>query len=206
MAQSAKTARIIEWNVEKGYGFLENNGTRLFLHIRDFIERDRLPRVGDLISFRVGYDREGRACAVDAAFGEKIPGGELSFGFGAALGFLLILPAYALLRYAPDIKFALAYLLGISAITWFSYVLDKKRARTGGWRVPEIQLHILEFLGGWPAAFLAQRYIRHKTKKKSYKFTFWLIILLHQYVALDSLLAWQLTKRAFAIITALSGG
>jgi uncharacterized membrane protein YsdA (DUF1294 family)/cold shock CspA family protein len=204
VASPAKSARIIEWNMEKGYGFLDNNGSRLFLHIRDFLERDRLPRVGDLITFRVGYDREGRACAVDATFRENIPGGELSFGFGAALGFLLILPAYALLRYAPDLRYALAYLLGISAITWSSYVLDKKRARTGGWRVPEIQLHLLEFLGGWPAAFLAQRYIRHKTKKKSYKFTFWLIILLHQYIALDSLLDWQLTKKAITTITAIS--
>jgi uncharacterized membrane protein YsdA (DUF1294 family)/cold shock CspA family protein len=205
VAAPAKTARIVEWNLPKGYGFLENNGSRLFLHIREFIDRDRLPRVGDMVSFRVGYDREGRVCAVDASFTEKLSGGELGFGFGALLGFLLLLPAYALLRYAPDLKYALAYLLGISTITWFSYVFDKKRAQTGGWRVPEIQLHILEFLGGWPAAFLAQRYIRHKTKKKSYRLTFWFIVLLHQYIALDSLLNWQLTTKALTALTETIG-
>lgn len=199
MASPVKSARIIEWNVEKGYGFLENNGSRLFLHIRDFLERDRAPRIGDLVRFRVGYDREGRACAIDATFSEKLAGGELSFGLGAALGFLLILPAYAILRYAPDLKYALGYILVISAITWFAYAHDKNRAKTGGWRIPEIQLHLLEFIGGWPAAFLAQRYIRHKTKKLSYKLTFWLIILLHQYLALDSLLGWKLARQLITL-------
>lgn len=199
MASPVKSARIIEWNVEKGYGFLENNGSRLFLHIRDFLERDRAPRIGDLVRFRVGYDREGRACAIDATFSEKLSGGELSFGLGAALGFLLILPAYAILRYAPDLKYALGYILVISAITWFAYAHDKNRAKTGGWRIPEIQLHLLEFIGGWPAAFLAQRYIRHKTKKLSYKLTFWLIILLHQYLALDSLLGWKLARHLITL-------
>ena len=201
MSSQEKRARIIEWNIDKGYGFLENNGSRLFLHIRDFLERDRFPRIGDLVSFRIGYDREGRACAVDATFSEKPPNRELSFGFGAILGFLLILPAYAVVQYAPDLRYAIGYILAISAITWFAYAHDKNRAKTGGWRIPETQLHLLELLGGWPAAFLAQRHIRHKTKKTSYKLTFWLIILLHQYVALDSLLAWKLTKYLVARIT-----
>ena len=200
MAAPDKSARITEWNAEKGYGFLENNGSRLFLHIRDFLERDRVPRAGDLVRFRVGYDRDGRACAVDATFDEKLPGGDLSFAFGAALGFLLLLPAFAVIRYAPDLKYALAYIFGISAITWFAYAHDKKRAKTGGWRIPEAQLHLLELLGGWPAAFLAQRYIRHKTKKTSYKVTFWLIVLAYQYFALDSLVQWKLTKQILAVV------
>ena len=200
MAAPDKSARITEWNAEKGYGFLENNGSRLFLHIRDFLERDRVPRAGDLVRFRVGYDRDGRACAVDATFDEKLPGGELSFAFGAVLGFLLLLPAFALIRYAPDLKYALVFIFGISAITWFAYAHDKKRAKTGGWRIPEAQLHLLELLGGWPAAFLAQRYIRHKTKKTRYKVTFWLIVLAYQYLALDSLLQWKLTKQILAFV------
>jgi uncharacterized membrane protein YsdA (DUF1294 family)/cold shock CspA family protein len=194
VAAPEKSARIIEWNVQKGYGFLENNGSRLFLHIRDFLERDRARRIGDIVRFRVGYDREGRACAVDATFDEKLPGGELSFTFGLVLGFLLLVPAFAVICFAPDLKYALAYIFGISAITWFAYAHDKKRAQTGGWRIPEAQLHLLEFLGGWPAAFLAQRYIRHKTKKLSYKLTFWCIILMHQFIALDSLLGGKLSK------------
>jgi len=199
VAAPHKSARIIDWNIEKGYGFLENDGSRLFLHIRDFLERDRLPRTGDLVRFRVGCDREGRACAVEATFDEKLPSGELSFTFGLRLGFLLLLPAFAIVHYATNLKLVLGYILVISTFTWFAYAHDKKRAQTGGWRIPEAQLHLLEILGGWPAAFLAQRYIRHKTKKTSYRITFWLIILFHQYVALDALLKGKLSKYIIAL-------
>jgi uncharacterized membrane protein YsdA (DUF1294 family) len=64
---------------------------------------------------------------------------------------------------------------------------------------------VLELLGGWPAAFLAQRYIRHKTKKLSYRITFWLIILFYQYVALDSLLGWKMTRQLGAYIKRMVG-
>src|SRR4051812_28526308 len=94
VAEPQKTSRIIEWNLQKGYGFLENNGGRLFLHISDFLERDRLPRIGDLVQFRVGHDRAGRACAVNATFGEKLPSRDVGFGFGLLLGLLLLLPLW----------------------------------------------------------------------------------------------------------------
>ncbi|HSH15989.1 MAG TPA: DUF1294 domain-containing protein [Verrucomicrobiae bacterium] len=53
-------------------------------------------------------------------------------------------------------------------------------------RVSEANLHLLELLGGWPAALLAQRRLRHKCSKGSYQFMFWLIVLGHQFVAGDS--------------------
>lgn len=37
------------------------------------------------------------------------------------------------------------------------YRHDKRRAFAGQWRVPEATLHLAEFAGGWPGAFLAQR-------------------------------------------------
>ena len=30
-------------------------------------------------------------------------------------------------------------------------------------------LHTLELIGGWPAAFLAQRWLRHKCSKRSFQ-------------------------------------
>jgi uncharacterized membrane protein YsdA (DUF1294 family)/cold shock CspA family protein len=189
-----RTARIIEWNNEKGYGFLQNDGSRLFLHIRDFAQRDRLPRPGDLIRFRVGYDRDGRSCAVNAMHEEKLPGGELTLSIGIKVGLLLFLPTVAVVRFAPDLRYVAAYVVVVSVLTWFAYAHDKNRAQTRGWRVAESQLHLLELLGGWPAAFLAQRFLRHKTLKSSYRFTFWLIVLSHQYIALDSLLRWKITS------------
>ena len=54
-------------------------------------------------------------------------------------------------------------------ITYGMYADDKQRAASGAWRVPESSLHLAELLGGWPGAFLAQRWLRHKCSKASYQ-------------------------------------
>ena len=45
----------------------------------------------------------------------------------------------------------------MSLITFAVYYLDKRAARLGRPRTPEVTLHVLELLGGWPGALLAQR-------------------------------------------------
>lgn len=67
----------------------------------------------------------------------------------------------------------------VSLIAFVAYVLDKRAARLGRPRTPEATLHLLEFLGGWPGALLAQRLIRHKNAKVGYQVMFWLIVALH---------------------------
>jgi uncharacterized membrane protein YsdA (DUF1294 family) len=66
-----------------------------------------------------------------------------------------------------------------SLLTAVVYAWDKYRAGRPGRRTPESTLHLLELLGGWPGGLLAQRILRHKNRKFSYKRTFWLIVLLH---------------------------
>ena len=102
----------------------------------------------------------------------------------------------ALGRLGPGIDWRLLAggVLAMSFFTWLSYWSDKRRAEAGEWRVPEATLHGFELLGGWPGAFLAQRQFRHKTAKISYQVVFCLIVLLHEYVALDFLLGWKLTR------------
>lgn len=67
----------------------------------------------------------------------------------------------------------------MSIATWVVYGIDKKRAETGAWRVPEATLHLLELAFGWPGAWLAQRHFRHKTRKVSFQILFWLVVLIH---------------------------
>jgi uncharacterized membrane protein YsdA (DUF1294 family) len=65
------------------------------------------------------------------------------------------------------------------------YAHDKKQAIQSGWRVSEGAFHLMELLGGWLGAFLAQRRFRHKCSKGSYQFTFWCIVGLFQLGSAD---------------------
>ena len=189
-------AAVVEWNHDRSFGFLEHESRRVFLHIRDFSRWVRPPQIGDLVRFKMGRDEKGRPCAVEASY--RLDGIQISIGSFFLLALLLVLPAIAVKKFAPDLKMFAAWFSTISIFTFVAYYFDKKRAISGRWRVPEAHLHLLELLGGWPAAFLSQRCLRHKTSKKSYKFIFWLIVLLHQYIALDSLQHWKFTKAAIS--------
>jgi len=68
------------------------------------------------------------------------------------------------------------HFLWINFVTFVAYGADKKAAKTKSWRVPEIQLHLLELLGGTPGAFMAQKLFCHKTKKKSFQLSFLFIL------------------------------
>jgi len=70
------------------------------------------------------------------------------------------------------LMFLLLHSVLINLVTMMAYASDKKAAKKGDWRVPEIQLHLLELLGGSPGAFLSQKLFHHKTKKKSFQLSF----------------------------------
>jgi uncharacterized membrane protein YsdA (DUF1294 family) len=111
---------------------------------------------------------------------------------------LLLFPALSVLRLAQtvDFRFVFGYFIFVSAVTYLLYRHDKKRAQSGGWRTPESTLHLVELLGGWPGAFLAQRAFRHKISKASYQVTFWMIITLHEFAAFDFMNDWRYSGRA----------
>ncbi len=73
--------------------------------------------------------------------------------------------------------FLVFQLISINLVTFIAYGVDKRAAQKGEWRIPEADLHTLEFLGGWSGALLAQKFFRHKTKKKSFRTDFYLVIL-----------------------------
>jgi uncharacterized membrane protein YsdA (DUF1294 family) len=81
--------------------------------------------------------------------------------------------------------------VALSALTYFASARDKRKAQRGQWRTPESTLHLLELCGGWPGSFLAQHRFRHKLRKVSYQFTFWLIVAAHEAVAYDFLQGWR---------------
>ena len=132
----------------------------------------------------------------------KRSGGALLF-----LGLLLVAPGLALVRVTPSSSLPL--LLGAAAVIWtltaFFYWTDKHAAQSGAWRTPEILLHTCELLGGWPAAFLAQRIWRHKNAKLSYQVAFWLIVASHQVLAADVLLDARMSRGLWSELRHLLG-
>lgn len=99
---------------------------------------------------------------------------------------LVILSAYyveshyfraSLFGYKTLLLFVVFQFISINLVTVLAYWQDKRAAVRGAWRVPEITLHTLEFLGGWSGAFLAQKLFRHKTKKRSFQAMFWLMLI-----------------------------
>lgn len=66
----------------------------------------------------------------------------------------------------------------INLFTFLAYGRDKLAARKGEWRIPEVQLHTLELLGGTIGALAGQKIFHHKNKKKNYMATFWAATLL----------------------------
>ena len=67
--------------------------------------------------------------------------------------------------------------------TFFAYGIDKYAAIKGAgikgaWRVRENDLHMMEFLGGWMGAWLAQKVFHHKTSKKSFQSMYKLMIVM----------------------------
>ena len=71
-----------------------------------------------------------------------------------------------------------AYLV-MSIATFVAFWLDKRAARAGRWRIPESTLHMMELCGGFAGAFAAQRWLRHKSAKPSYRLVLWGITLVH---------------------------
>jgi uncharacterized membrane protein YsdA (DUF1294 family) len=116
---------------------------------------------------------------------------------------LLAAPLWALWRISAYLNGALltGVWMVVSAITYLLYWRDKRKAQTGGWRTPETTLHTVEFFGGWPAALLAQRTLDHKVRKRSYQTVFWIIVAVHQYIALDYLMNWKLARTALQFVT-----
>jgi len=76
------------------------------------------------------------------------------------------------------LRLALVYLALVNAFTYAVFWLDKRRAARGGRRVSERELMLWVAAGGAPAAFLAMRRLRHKTRKRSFRFAVFGIVLL----------------------------
>ena len=86
----------------------------------------------------------------------------------------------------PLVVFGL-YLLA-SMVAFVAYALDKSAARNDRRRTPDRTLHVFSLAGGWPGALIAQRLLRHKTQKESFRVVFWFTVAIN-----CAALAWLLS-------------
>lgn len=178
---------ICQWHDQKGYGFIKpdlSDKHQYFFHISDVQGERAAIKNGASVSFTLddGGTRGLKAVNVTVSDSSNAMARLWHISLYAGLP-LLMLSSWALIE--PWL--VVVYWL-MSLITYYAYWSDKNKAKNGQWRTPESSLHLLELLGGWPGALAAQRIFRHKIRKLSYQLTFWLIVIVHVAITIDTLL------------------
>ncbi|MDM8564372.1 cold shock and DUF1294 domain-containing protein [Candidatus Halobeggiatoa sp. HSG11] len=176
-----RMGKLITWKDEKGFGFIRpdlQDHEEIFVHITAIQKASRRPVAGDKIKYQIESDSRGRKRACNATLieaGVEIDKNKLVTKILVVLPFLFA--GYILWKEQNPIPL-IVYLV-MSPATYLLYVTDKISAIKKQWRIMENTLHLLELLGGWPGALLAQKHIHHKNRKLSYQIVFWTIVIIH---------------------------
>lgn len=178
-----RTGKIVAWDTKRGFGWLECEGERLFVHLREFKGTDITPGLGVEFPFVVGTDVQGRPCAKGVT--ACLVNGKVKLTGWLLLAALLFWPIAGLTRLPVAWWMPLLQMALLSVVVFKLYAYDKRQAIHYAWRVPQTIMHLGELAGGWPGAFIAQRRLRHKSAKKAYQSIFWGIILIYQVVGAD---------------------
>ena len=176
--------KITRWDDDKGFGFIQPllKGEQVFLHIKALQNRSRRPVIGEVVTYAIGKDEQGRLQAQQVTFaGEKrkikAAKSATKWPLYCVLVFAVVLAAAVATAKLP-LYVPLLY-AGLSVLTFITYWLDKRKAQAGRWRTPESTLQFMALLGGWPGALLAQSYLRHKSQKRLFLRLFWCMVLVN---------------------------
>jgi uncharacterized membrane protein YsdA (DUF1294 family) len=83
----------------------------------------------------------------------------------------------------------LAWIVGWTVPAFALYGIDKRQARTSGWRIPEILLHGVALIGGVIGAWAGRLLFRHKTRKPVF-----LIVLVLASVLWGAIAIWAILR------------
>lgn len=73
-------------------------------------------------------------------------------------------------------QFILIYLVAINLVAFFLYGIDKWKAKRSKWRIPEMTLLSVAFIGGSVGAWMGMKVWHHKTMHKKFKYGIPLIL------------------------------
>lgn len=186
----AETGQLVQWNDDRGFGFIEgSDGRRHFVHISAIGRIATRPCIGDRVKFLPGLGTDGRPQAkgvrilganpVGMASARRRGGTStgLDWRLAGVLLLLVLLATGALLDRLPWAL--LAGYAAISVVSITAYRLDKSFAETGQWRISEGTLLGLDLCLGLVGGLLGQALFRHKTRKPRYVAATALILAAH---------------------------
>jgi uncharacterized membrane protein YsdA (DUF1294 family)/cold shock CspA family protein len=199
-----KAGRVVRFDAARGFGFIRcaDSEADVFFHVRDFAGEGQPPVEGLAVVYeeihvggkgprgmavrpsdavrpasaglrtsstrRRKPDRPMQAPAPESGKGWVLMGMVVYGGVLLWAGTQQRLPVWALLA-----------LPLVNLLTFGAYWRDKQAARNGAWRTSEKDLHLLSLAGGWPAAWFAQQVLRHKSRKSSFRQTYWMTVFAH---------------------------
>lgn len=177
--------KVVHWDDDKGFGFIEDSesGEQVFLRIKAVAQRDRRPRVGDKVSYRLSQDTKERLRADNVRYADrqgKLASARATIGALPDVFAVLFVAVLVGLAAWGRVPWAVVIAYGVvSVVAFLTYGLDKRSARKDKRRVAESTLLLLGLLCGWPGALLAQRVFRHKTIKRSFQVSFWVMVVVN---------------------------
>ncbi len=182
---------LTSWNDDRGFGRIESTqgGEPIFLHISAWPRGAGRPSLNQAITFEIEVGPKGkRARNVRLIQARQAPSPPRRSArvtraqWGTTT--LFAIPAFLLLYVVISMVWRLPMWIAglyvvLSVVTFIVYAVDKSAASTNAQRTPEITLHGLALVGGWPGALLAQQFLRHKSTKQEFRQTFWVTVLLN---------------------------
>ncbi|MDP3609574.1 MAG: cold shock and DUF1294 domain-containing protein [Methylophilus sp.] len=188
--------KVTNWKDDQGFGFVNPNGggQKAFVHIKAFSNSSHRPTEGDMIIYELATDESGRFFAKNIRFAgdartSSTSNKSSSLGTYFAITFFLLIAASALLGLLPLAIIGLYCALSI--VTFLAYAIDKSAAQNDRWRTKESTLHLFGLVGGWPGALVAQKALRHKSRKQEFQTIFWVTV-----IANCSTLGWLLITKS----------
>ena len=193
MDNNIQKGQLKRWDDARAFGFIkpEEGKNDVFIHISALKGMSRRPIIGDTIFFNIQIDNDGK----QKAFNARIDGvtqvrstastrrnnqykkGQVSFTIFISILFVAIVCFSTLTNRVPFL--ILPFYLAISLFTFILYAFDKSAAKSGSWRTKESTLHLFSLIGGWPGGLIAQKTLRHKSKKESFRAVFWMTVVIN---------------------------